>query len=150
MARATVTVLAMMALRTLSFAAMAEEPCGDHQSEPIFSEAGTSEEEVRAFLEALQAAVAADERKRVVSMVEYPIEAWAGDREVTFEKLERLLAAFDRVFTARLKRTISGARVQCLFTNSEGVMIHDGEVWFGPVDGGGLKIVKINGPIGQE
>lgn len=81
-------------------------------------------------------------------MVEYPIAAWTGERDVTFEKPDRLLASYDRVFTARLKRTISEAGVQCLFTNSEGVMVHDGEAWFRSMDEGGLRIVKINGPIG--
>ncbi|HUL96461.1 MAG TPA: hypothetical protein VLT89_10640 [Usitatibacter sp.] len=133
---------------TLAIAQPLENACGQGQSEPVFSEIGTSEEEAAAFLASLQGALASGDRRRVASMVQFPIAAWAGSRDETFKNAAQLLASYDRVFTERLKKTIGEARVQCLFTNSQGAMIHDGEVWFRPVEGRGLMIIKINGPIG--
>lgn len=125
-------------------------PCLADESPPIFSEIGTSDEAVEAFLVALQKAVASDDRRKVVSMIKYPIAAWALERDVTFKNRAALLASYDVVFTPRLKRTITEASRECIFTNSQGAMIHDGEIWFGPLPTGSLKIIKINGPIGER
>ncbi len=141
-------VILVLVSQSAAVAQALDTACGQKHSGPIFSEIGTSEKEAGAFLRSLQKALASDDRKRVLSMVEYPIAAWAGDRDVKFESATRLLPSYERVFTARLKRTIAEARVQCLFTNWQGAMVHDGEVWFRPVAGHGLRIIKINGPIG--
>lgn len=117
---------------------------------PMFSVAGTSEEEARKFLVDLQKEIASGDKERVVSMVKYPIAAWVGDHDVTFRTAAKLFASYDLVFTPQLKKTIAQARVECLFTNWQGVMIHDGEVWFRPNGERGLKIVKINRPVGEE
>jgi hypothetical protein len=143
-------VLLLLVGSASSLEARIEGSCRDGQSAPMFSEVGTTEEDTRRFLAALQAALAAGDAKRVVSMIEYPIAAWVEDRDVKFRTPDRLLASYGRVFTPQLKKTIAAARVECLFTNWQGIMIHDGEVWFRPVEGRGLKIVKINGPTGRE
>jgi hypothetical protein len=143
-------VFAVLAGTALSLGAVSGSACRDGQSAPIFSEVGTTEENAGRFLASLQTAIASGDKRRVVSMVEYPIAAWVGERDVTFKNIDRLLASYDRVFTPRLKKTITDARVECLFTNWQGIMIHDGEVWFRPFGERGLRIVKINGPIGKE
>jgi hypothetical protein len=124
----------------------AGSPCDREHSAPLFGEAGTSEQAVAAFLATLQKAVAADDRQQVASMMAYPIKAWAGTHDATFKTSRGLLASYERVFTGRLKETIAAARTECLFTNWQGVMVHDGELWFRTVEPNGLKIVKINGP----
>ena len=124
------------------------EACPEGQSPPLFGEAGTSEEDATAFLTSLQRAVAADDRKSVAAMIEFPIAAWTGKRDETFRTPASFLASYERVMTPRLRQTIAEAKAPCLFTNAQGVMIHDGEVWFRPGKGDALRIVKINGPIG--
>lgn len=131
------------------FAATKVKPCGRDQSPPMFSEIGTSDEAVEAFLGALQKAVASDDRRKVASMMRYPIAAWARDRDITFKTPDAFLAAYEVVFNPRLKKTIAEARKDCLFTNWQGAMIHDGEVWFNALQTGDLKITKINPPVGE-
>jgi hypothetical protein len=143
-------VLLLLLGSASSSEARVEGNCRDGQSAPIFSEVGTTAEDTRRFLAALQAAVATGDKGRVVSMIEYPIAAWVDDRDARFRTPDRLLASYDRVFTPQLKKTIAAAQVECLLTNWQGIMVHDGEVWFRPVEGQGLKIVKINGPTGRE
>jgi hypothetical protein len=129
-------------------AAAKATPCERDQSPPMFSEIGTSDEAVEAFLGALQKAVASDDRRKVATLIRYPIAASTRDGDVTFKTPDAFLASYELVFTLRLKKTIAQARKDCLFTNWQGAMIHDGEIWFNPLPTGDLKITRINGPVG--
>jgi hypothetical protein len=131
-------------------AALKAAPCERDQSPPVFSEIGTTDEAVEAFLGALQRAVASDDRRRVATMIRYPIVASARDRDATFKTPDSLLASYELVFTPRLKRTIAAARKDCLFTNWQGAMIHDGEIWFNALPTGDLTITRINGRVGES
>lgn len=122
----------------------APAPCPGGQSEPMFSEILTDEPTMDAFIVKLQAAVASGDKQTVASMVRYPIGAWAGKRESRFRNSAALIASYDRVFTTALKRAIAGARTPCLFTNAQGAMIHNGEIWIRPSPGGALQIITIN------
>lgn len=125
-------------------------PCdGSNVTGPMFSQVGTSEAAVKAFLGALQKAVASDDRRKVASMIRYPIVAWARDRDVLFKTPASLVASYELVFTAALKKTIAEARTECLFTNWKGVMIHDGEIWINALPRV-LKIIRINRPVGGQ
>jgi hypothetical protein len=126
------------------------KPCEREQSPPMFSVAGTSEEMARGFLVALQKAVAADDRRKVASMVRYPIVTWARDRNVLFKTAASLVPSYELIFTPALKKTIAEARTECLFTNWKGVMIHDGEIWMGARSEGDLQIIAINRPVRKE
>lgn len=119
-------------------------PCEPGQSGPIFSDIGATDENVEAFLVALKKALASDDRRKVASMIRYPIAAWTGSKSVIFRTPAALLASYDLIFTARLKKTIADARKECLFTNSQGAMIHDGEIWFNGFRTGSLEIITIN------
>ena len=126
-------------------------PCdGSNVTGPMFSQVGTSEAVVKAFLGALQKAVASDDRRKVASMIRYPIVAWARDRDILFKTPASLVASYELVFTAALKKTIAEARTECLFTNWKGVMIHDGEIWMNAPSPRVLKIIRINRPVGGQ
>lgn len=125
-------------------------PCESGQSAPTFSVAGTTEENARAFLVALQKAVASDDRRKVASMIRYPITAQAGKRNVRFKTPASLVASYELIFTPPLKKIIADARTECLFTNWKGVMIHDGEIWMGARSTGALRIITINGVAAEK
>jgi hypothetical protein len=122
----------------------ARSPCAPGQSAPAFSDIGATSEQVDAFLITLKKAAASDDRRKVASMIRYPIAAWTGSKRAIFRTPGALLASYELVFTARLQKTIADARTECLFTNSQGAMIHDGEVWFNGFRTGALEIVTIN------
>jgi len=127
-----------------------QAPCEEGRSAPMFSVAGTSEKQARAFLVAIQKAVASDDRRKVASMVRYPIVIRVRDRNVLFKTPAPLVASYELIFTASLKKTILAARTECLFTNWKGVMIHYGEIWMGARSNGDLQIITINRPAGEE
>jgi hypothetical protein len=138
-------ILGVTSAAALDQAAAKTGPCEGGQSAPMFSVAGTSEEKARAFLVAFQEAVAANDKRKVASMIRYPIVAQARGRNVRFKTPASLVASYDRVFTTPLKKVIADARTECLFTNWKGVMIHDGEIWMGARSSGDLRIITING-----
>ncbi len=124
-----------------------KSPCDRESGKPTFSAAGITEEQANSFLAALKKAVAADDRPKVASLANYPLRAWAKDRSLTLKAPEAFLARYDTIITPRLKQTIAEARVECVFANEQGAMIHDGEVWFRASETGDLKIITINRPI---
>ena len=136
-------VLPLLAYGWLA-SAQAPVPCPKDQSAPMFSEILTDEATMDAFLTRLQRALAAGDKQTVAAMVRYPASAFAGKRYARFRNSAALIASYDLVFTTALKRTIAEARTPCLFINSKGAMIHNGEIWIQPSPDGDLQIIAIN------
>lgn len=85
---------------------------------------------VPAFLSTLQAAVAADNRAAVAAMVRYPLTTYDnGVATAEYADAAALLAAYDALFTPAVKDAIARATPETLFTNIDGVMIGNGEIW---------------------
>lgn len=137
-------VLPFTVMMLLLVLAQAPAPCPSGQSEPMFSEILTDAPTMDAFIVKLQKAVAASDKPTVASMVRFPISAWAGKREMRLRNAAALIASYDQVFTTAVKRAIAGARTPCLFTNSQGAMINNGEIWIRPSPDGDLQIITIN------
>jgi hypothetical protein len=125
-----------------------EAPCPPGQSAPLFSEILTTEEAATRFLLALNNAVVADNRPLVASMVRYPISVGTKGRSLTLRTSRAFVASYDRIFTPALKKVIAEARAACLFTRSDGAVLHDGEIWLMTSPAGQLQIITINSPIG--
>jgi hypothetical protein len=109
-----------------------------------FSSAGTTSENVDAFLTRLQKAVANDDRAAVAKLVAYPLRAWHGQATVSVRNRQEFLAQYPKIFTASLKQTIAAAKVEQAFANWQGVMFDSGRFWIRPDDAGTLEIVTIN------
>jgi hypothetical protein len=139
----TASLLLLAAPRVLRGQSL-PSPCAPGQSAPVFSDIGATGEQVDAFLITLKKAVASDDRRKVASLIRYPIAAWTGSKRTVFRTPGALVASYELIFTALLQKTIADARTECLFTNSQGAMIHDGEVWFNGFRTGALEIVTIN------
>lgn len=101
----------------------------------------------RAFLEKLKAAVAADDRATVAGMVSYPFATQIGGKAVTFRDAHHLLARYDQIVTAKVKRALAQQDYADLFANDEGVMVGNGEIWFsgiGAEEPANVLITAIN------
>lgn len=85
---------------------------------------------VPVFLSTLQAAVAADNRAAVAALVRYPLTTYDnGVATAEYADAAALLAAYDALFTPAVKDAIARATPETLFTNIDGVMIGNGEIW---------------------
>lgn len=100
----------------------------------------------RQFFEKLQAAVSADDKRTVASMIEYPFQARIGGKAVKLRDAEHFIADYDKVLTPAIKQTITAQPYDTLFVNWQGVSIGDGELWFSGIGGNRIiKITAING-----
>jgi hypothetical protein len=116
------------------------------QAAPSFDAAGTDAKQVASFLKTLQASVALDNRLKVASLVEFPLAAWAGGRELTIRNEGEFHGRYSQIFDAALRREIAAATVDSLAASQEGIAIGGGRLVVRSVPGhkNGLRIVAIN------
>ena len=98
-----------------------------------------------AFLQRLKSAVRTDDRQTAAALVSYPLRVYSGSRQRRiFSTRTFLLVHFDVVFTRKVQQAILAQVPSCLFANSQGIMIGDGEVWFNKTPEGTYAITSIN------
>ena len=139
------TSLILILLVTAVFVAPTTVVRAEQPSGPAFDVAGTDAARVSSFLKALQTSVAIDNRMKVASLFEYPVEVELPGKTLTLKGAGDLQANYSRVFDADLRQSIAQAKVDDLFANAKGVMLDNGRVWFAPVGSKqALKIIRIN------
>ncbi len=118
---------------------------------PNFTVAGLEEAEVSAFFETLKQAVARDDRRKVASLVAYPITVQLDGQPTTLKDTAEFVARYPDLLNEHVKAAVQAAEVNRLFVNWQGVRVGRGEIWFGGVYEGdeaqqtyGIKIVAIN------
>lgn len=105
---------------------------------------------VQRFLEQLQDAVAADDRKTVANMVSYPLNVDLYGNESRILNPRQFLMFYDDLMNQKVVAAIRQQRYSQLFVNYEGAMIGDGEVWISSACSGEqcspeqIKITAIN------
>ena len=112
-----------------------------------FATAGLTEKEVGDCLQALQAAVAQDNRGQVADLVAFPLDVTLNGAKVTLGSKEQFVADYSQIINPQVKAAILGQTVAGLFVNWQGVMIGDGEVWLGGVGNGPpfqVRVIAIN------
>jgi hypothetical protein len=82
------------------------------------------------FLSRLQSAVRANSKRAIVGLVGLPLRVNFDDGAKTYQDRKSIERDFDLIFTPRVRQAILNQRADGLFTNYQGAMIGDGEVWF--------------------
>ncbi len=114
----------------------------DARLDLLFGEHGT----YRTFLHELQSAVAEHARGRVAEMVSYPLKTRINGEWVRVHTPAQFLAHYDELLTPKIQQAIARQSYGDLFSNSQGVMIGNGELWFSGVckdDSCSTRSVKI-------
>jgi hypothetical protein len=84
----------------------------------------------RAFLSRLQSAVRAKDRRAIVNLIDLPLRVNFNDGAHTYRDRRSIERDFERIFTPAVRKAILGQRAERLFTNTQGAMVGDGQVWF--------------------
>ncbi|HEX4019995.1 MAG TPA: hypothetical protein VHX63_02525 [Acidobacteriaceae bacterium] len=98
----------------------------------------------RAFLAQLQTAVRSKNKKQVETMVNYPLLVLRSGTRTRIRQKATFLASYDQIFTPTVRDAVLHQTAQCLFGNSSGAMVGDGQVWFREQAPGQWKIITIN------
>lgn len=99
----------------------------------------------RAFLAQLQSAVRSNNVGQIEGMVSYPLLVLRSGARTHIRGKEAFVASYARIFTPAVRDAILHQTAQCLFGNSSGAMVGNGEVWFREEGAPGQwKIVTVN------
>jgi hypothetical protein len=102
---------------------------------------------VKSFLKNLQEAVEIDNRHRVATMFEFPMQAWVAGRTVTIRNASEFQSRYRQILDESVRQSIVAAKTQDVSTSAQGVMLDKGRIVCRPVGSKGtLRIVAINEP----
>lgn len=97
---------------------------------------------VETFANKFKEAVVKKDKEAVASMIHYPIDATLKDKAVIINNKEEFLRFYNDIFDKTLCSKIANANTHNMFANYQGVMIGNGEVWFGR-DGNDVKVISV-------
>lgn len=117
---------------TVSDSTLAQESV-PHVGDGDFTAAGLETEEVEIFFASLEQAIASDNRRKVASLIAYPLTVDLAGEPLTIRDEGEFVRAYDTVVTGPVKQAVANADAATLFANWQGVRIGQGEVWFSGV-----------------
>jgi len=85
-------------------------------------------------------AIKSGDKRTVASLVIYPIKVGISGGTKQINGPKELLANYDAIFSPRYREAIANALPYNMFVRDQGVMLGNGQVWFGP-DG---KVIALN------
>jgi hypothetical protein len=98
----------------------------------------------RAFLAQLQAAVQSNNSEDIAGMISYPLLVLRSGKRTHIQKKQAFLANYGLIVTDPVRNAILQQSSQCLFGNSSGAMVGNGELWFREQAPDQWKIITIN------
>jgi hypothetical protein len=98
----------------------------------------------RAFLAQLQAAAQSNNKEQIAEMISYPLLVLRSGKRTHIRQKKEFLTNFGLIFTDPVRDAILHQTAQCLFGNSTGAMVGNGELWFREQAPDQWKIITIN------
>ncbi len=123
--RNSLAVLTILASTLLS-SALAQTPTSHDKD---IDQAVGDHVKVSQLLTSLQRAVSRHDAATVASLVHYPIKVNPGDHPFSIKNEKAFVKEYDRIITPDISAAILKQTYETLFTNSQGAMIGNGEVW---------------------
>jgi inhibitor of cysteine peptidase len=96
------------------------------------------------YFREVQSLIVQGDRQEVVKHFRYPVELNIDNASVTINDEMELLDRYDAVFNNNVVNAVAGQKTEDLFVNAMGVMVGDGQVWFGVTDQGEYFILSVN------
>jgi len=138
-------VCALLSLQPLRAQATADEKC---EGSTVDTQGPKTAKAARSFLVDLQAAVQANDKKKIAAMISYPMNFIHDSKRARIRDKQTFLSRYDTVFNEHIRDAILKQSAHCLFGNYQGEMIGNGEVWFSEMQDGSLKIITVNSSSG--
>jgi hypothetical protein len=103
--------------------------------------------DAQAALKTLQEAVTIDNRYKVVTLFDFPLQAWAGGRQVTIRNLADFQSRYRQIFDDAMREALAAAQPDALTTDAQGIWFGKGLLLCRAVGSKGTpKFVAINEP----
>jgi len=108
----------------------------------VFENAGiNSDEQVYMFVREIKANL--NNKKTLSEMVSYPISVNIEGSKMDIEDEQAFIEYFDQIFNNNVVTAVKESKYEDLFSNYQGIMIGNGEIWIASLDNE-LKIFAIN------
>jgi len=134
---APVTVTTTPSASASPSATASSNPLNEQGTPPVVerlrSIAGLEPKAVEQYLSDLKGSTAKGDRAAVCRLVEYPIFVDTPKAKMKVATAGACEKSYEKIFTPRVVDAIGKQRFADLFVNSRGVMIGDGQIWFGGV-----------------
>lgn len=99
---------------------------------------------------AFQDAVARDDRAQAATFALYPVRVNVGKVAVMVADEEAFVKQYDRILTDNVRKALAAQDVNALFANSKGIMVGNGEIWFGVAPGTPERYGIISVNVGED
>ncbi|MCB2289333.1 hypothetical protein LGK97_06085 [Clostridium sp. CS001] len=86
----------------------------------------------------IQELVAKGEKEKVAEYIKYPLTS----ANINVNSKDEFVKNYDLIITEKVKNALVNQKNEKLFVNYKGVMVGDGEVWFGIFDNGSSSVSK--------
>jgi hypothetical protein len=124
--------------------AQTKSTCGQSTVEDAWGANFASE--AKLFLDQLQRVVRDKDKAKLASLIEYPVRINVGSHHSEIASEKEFLRKYSSVLTPDMVREVLAQMPDCLFGNSQGVMIGRGVIWFQRQPEGTMKIIAFNIP----
>jgi hypothetical protein len=118
------------------------QACGGNST--VDTQGAKTAASARAFLAQLQAAVQSNNKEQITEMISYPLLVLNSGKRTHIRQKREFLTNFGLIFTDPVRNAILHQTAECLFGNSTGAMVGNGEVWFHEQAPDQWKIITIN------
>jgi hypothetical protein len=100
---------------------------------------------VETFAARFKELVLKQEKGKVSLMILYPIRAHLKDRVVVIQTANEFLKFYDQILDKQFVDKIGRLKIHNMWANYQGVMLGDGDVWFGTscADCNDIKVVAV-------
>jgi hypothetical protein len=85
-----------------------------------------------------------DKRQEFADLINYPINVTINNKKISINSSEEFIQRYNDIITSDFKNKLSNSYTKYLFSNSMGVMLGDGEIWFDKFNDQGFRIYAIN------
>jgi hypothetical protein len=104
----------------------------------------TDPEKFNEMFSKVQELAAKDDKQGLAEYILYPMLLNKDGKSEKIADRKAFIANYDRIFTMNVKEALQDQKTEKLFVNYKGVMVGEGEVWFGVTDKGDIGISAVN------
>ena len=100
--------------------------------------------DVEKFAKQIKLNIMEDKRQEFADLINYPINVTINNKKISINSSEEFIQRYNDIITSDFKNKLSNSYTKYLFSNSMGVMLGDGEIWFDQFNDQGFRIYAIN------
>ncbi|PPK79577.1 hypothetical protein BXY41_10955 [Lacrimispora xylanisolvens] len=100
--------------------------------------------DVENFARQIKLNIVEDKKHEFADLINYPINVTINNKKISINSSEEFIQHYNDIVTSDFKNKLSDSYTKYLFSNSMGVMLGDGEIWFDKFHDQGFRIYAIN------